>query len=321
MAWTDPTTKATGDLITAAYWNQMVGPSGNIAATGPGIVTTAGDTVYATGDNVLARLAIGNAGTVMSSTGSAVQWGLTLTNSISAGGTQTQAGATALTTMVNRVTVSGTDGDGVKLPAAIAGLEILIINDDSAQTIKVWPATGDSIDGGSANAVDANTLAAGSSRRYIAIDATNWYTASPAAPAGVPSDVVAYRASSAGTPTGWAEYTTARGRMVVGLVSGGTDGGTVGTALTNSQDKTHSHTGPSHAHTSPSRGGSTFSYSQTPYPWGSGVDFTSTHGSNLGASAGTSAGPLTYTAGTGATGTAATSDVLAYIQLMAIKSD
>ena len=321
MAWTDGVDYSTGQLISATIWNNYLGAAGDIDLTAPGVVTTAGDTVYATGDNVLARLAIGNAGTVMSSTGSAVQWGLTLTNSITAGSTQTQAGATALTTMVNRVTVSGTDGDGVKLPTAIAGLEILIINDDSAQTIKVWPATGDAIDGGSANAVDANTLAAGSSRRYIAIDATNFYTSSPAVPAGVPSDVVAYRASSAGTPTGWAEYTTARGRMVVGLVSGGTDGGTVGTALTNAQDKTHSHTGPSHAHTAPLSGGSDLCYSQTPYPWGSGANFTSTHGSNLGSNAQTSAGPLTYTEGTGATGTAATSDVLAYIQLMAIKSD
>jgi len=155
-----------------------MGSSGNLDQTAPGKVTTAGDTVYATGDNTLTRLAIGNAGTVMSSTGSAVQWGLTLTNSITAGSTQTQAGATALTTMVNRVTVSGTNGDGVKLPTAIAGLEILIINDDSAQTIQVWPNTSDAINGGSANAVDAQTLAAGGSRRYAAIDATNWYTIS-----------------------------------------------------------------------------------------------------------------------------------------------
>ena len=40
--------------------------------------------------------------------------------------------------------------------------------------------------------------------------------------------------------------------MIVGLVSGGTDEGTVGTALTDEQDKTHTHTGPSHTHTGPS---------------------------------------------------------------------
>lgn len=106
-------------------------------------------------------------------------WLLGVTNTITAGSTQSQAGATALTKNTNRVTVVGTNGDGVKLPTAVAGLEILIINDDSAQTIQVWPATSDAIDGGSANAVDANQIAAGSSRRYIAVDATNWYTATP----------------------------------------------------------------------------------------------------------------------------------------------
>ena len=225
MAWTDGVDYSTGQLISATIWNNYLGAAGNIDLTAPGVVTTGGDTVYATGDNTLARLAkgtarqnltmnsgatapewtnspaslmtgggdilqasgantparlaIGSGGMVLSSTGSAAQWGLTLTNSITAGSTQSQAGATALTTMMNRVTVVGTNGDGVKLPTAIAGLEIEIINDDSAQTIKVWPNTDDAIDGGSANAVDANQIDAGSSRRYIAIDATNWYTASP----------------------------------------------------------------------------------------------------------------------------------------------
>ena len=102
-----------------------------------------------------------------------------ISNSITAGSTQTQAGATALTADINRVTVSGTNGDGVALPTASAGREILIINDDSTQTIQIWPGSSfsDVIDGGSADAVDGNALAAGASRRYIAVDSTNWYTA------------------------------------------------------------------------------------------------------------------------------------------------
>ena len=100
-----------------------------------------------------------------------------VTDSITAGSTQTQAGATALTTEINRVTIVGTNGDGVKLPTAVAGYEILIINDDAAQNIQIWPASGDAIDGGSADAADGNTLAAGSARRYITTDTTNWYTA------------------------------------------------------------------------------------------------------------------------------------------------
>jgi len=126
-----------------------------------------------------------------------------VTNSITAGSTQSQAGATALTTDINRVTVSGTDGDGVKLPTAVAGAKVEIINDDAAQTIQIWPATGDAIDGGSANAVDANTLAPGGDRTYFSVDATNWYTKSsdePAASATVAG--IVELATTAETTTG-----------------------------------------------------------------------------------------------------------------------
>ena len=99
-----------------------------------------------------------------------------VTDSITAGATQTQAGATALTKDINRVTTVGADNDGVKLPTASAGLEILIINADAGQDIQIWPNTGDAINGGSANAVDSTALGEGASRRYIAMDATNWYS-------------------------------------------------------------------------------------------------------------------------------------------------
>jgi len=99
-----------------------------------------------------------------------------VTDSITAGATQTQAGATALTKDINRVTTVGSDNDGVKLPTAVAGLEILIINADAGQDIQIWPNTGDAINGGSANAVDGTPLGEGASRRYIAMDATNWYS-------------------------------------------------------------------------------------------------------------------------------------------------
>jgi len=42
-------------------------------------------------------------------------------------------------------------------------------------------------------------------------------------------------------PTGWSELTAARGRAVVGLPSGGTLAGTIGTALTNVENRAHSH--------------------------------------------------------------------------------
>ncbi len=110
-------------------------------------------------------------------TRSAVRKLQTSTDTITAGTTQTQAGATALTARINRVTVSAVNGDGVLLPTAEAGLEVLIINDDSTQNIDIWPNTADTIDGEAANAVDPNNLAAGAARRYVAMNATDWYTA------------------------------------------------------------------------------------------------------------------------------------------------
>jgi len=108
---------------------------------------------------------------------------------ITAGSTQTQAGATALTADINEVTVSGTDLDGVKLPSAAAGSTITIINADSAQSIQVWPATGDDIDGGATDAVDPTPLAAGGSRDYAAVDATSWFSLG-AAPAGAAGTIL-----------------------------------------------------------------------------------------------------------------------------------
>lgn len=59
----------------------------------------------------------------------------------------------------------------------------------------------------------------------------------------VPSALTAYFPDSC--PSGWSEYTDARGRYIVGLPSGGDKEGTVGTALSDKQDRAvgqHNHT-------------------------------------------------------------------------------
>ena len=61
MAWTAPTDRLTGDIISAAQWNALLGATGDLSLTATGIVTTQGDTVYATAANTLARLAKGTA--------------------------------------------------------------------------------------------------------------------------------------------------------------------------------------------------------------------------------------------------------------------
>lgn len=63
----------------------------------------------------------------------------------------------------------------------------------------------------------------------------------------VPSGTMLYF-DLAACPTGWTEYTTARGFYIVGLVSGGTKATAVGSALTDLENRTHTHTFP-HTHT------------------------------------------------------------------------
>jgi len=98
----------------------------------------------------------------------------TVNDTVTAGSTQTQAGATVLGMGLNRVTTASAN-DGVKFPLPGGGDECIIRNDSGA-TIKIWPQTSGKVDDGSADAVDANTLANNKSRAYRATDSTNWYT-------------------------------------------------------------------------------------------------------------------------------------------------
>ena len=98
---------------------------------------------------------------------------LTVSNNISAAGT-TQGAATALTSSVNRVTtVVAASAEGVKLPTAVAGKEVRIINSDAADTLKIFPNTSDKINDQAVNlSID---LASGARLTLVAVDATNWY--------------------------------------------------------------------------------------------------------------------------------------------------
>ena len=136
-------------------------------------------------------------------------------------------------------------------------------------------------------------------------DGTNWWGALISS--GVPTNGILHITGTS-VPTGFAEYTAGRGFLICGLVSGGTAAGTVGTAFTNQQDKTHSHTYNTviaHTHTIT-------------------VYSTNTNGTlqpKGGDNAGSTGTPPTNSTGdaSGTTATAATSDVLAYIQLLGIQ--
>ncbi len=73
MAWTAPRTWVTGEVVTAALMNTHL--RDNLLETSAATATTAGDLVYADAANSMgSRLAIGAAGTLLASTGSAPVW-------------------------------------------------------------------------------------------------------------------------------------------------------------------------------------------------------------------------------------------------------
>lgn len=86
-----------------------------------------------------------------------------------AGGGQT--GATALVQGVNEVTTVATAADSVKLPTAVAGLRVIVKNDGAA-ALAVFPFLADTIDDGSANA--SVTVQPGVSVSFTAINTINW---------------------------------------------------------------------------------------------------------------------------------------------------
>lgn len=96
-----------------------------------------------------------------------------LTTGLTAFATGGQASATALPSQFNEVTTAATAGDSVKLPAAVAGT-VVIVKNEGATSIDVFPTTGDTINDGAANA--AVKLPVGGTATFTAINATNWET-------------------------------------------------------------------------------------------------------------------------------------------------
>ncbi len=90
--------------------------------------------------------------------------------SITAGTTQTQAGATEATGSTNIVT-TGNANDGVVLTARNPGDTVYIIN-TSAVALKVYPPSGAAINGGSANA--AVVAKANSTTAFVCGSSTVW---------------------------------------------------------------------------------------------------------------------------------------------------
>jgi hypothetical protein len=95
------------------------------------------------------------------------------TDSITAHAGGGQGSAVPLTTSLNRITTVGTAGDSVVLPASAAGLQVTVINAAAANSLNVFPASGDAINALAANA--SYSLAAGKCATFFCPVAGNWY--------------------------------------------------------------------------------------------------------------------------------------------------
>jgi hypothetical protein len=90
---------------------------------------------------------------------------------VTAGTTQTQAGATALTGAINFVT-TGNANDGVQLPSSYALGDMVVVINSSGAALNVYPGTGGKINNGSADA--AKALAANMTGLYVSLGSNNW---------------------------------------------------------------------------------------------------------------------------------------------------
>jgi hypothetical protein len=85
-----------------------------------------------------------------------------------------QAGGVLINDMTTRITTVGSAADSVRLPVAVPGLILTVINAAAANSMNLFPATGEAINAGAANAAFA--VAAGKAVLCIATAAKQWHT-------------------------------------------------------------------------------------------------------------------------------------------------
>ena len=165
--------------------NVTLTANGNVTINAVGgariIATAIGANVTGT-LNVSGNANVGNLGTagLITATGNVTGDNLvatsyhirSITTGITAAGS-TQGTATALTKEINVVSTVSSGANGVVLPTAVAGI-VLIVNNTSANTLNVYPATGGAVNSGSTNA--AYSHVSGASIQYYATNGTQWYT-------------------------------------------------------------------------------------------------------------------------------------------------
>ena len=173
-----------GGLNTAENWAAVGADIGGDYATLAGTETLTNKTL--TSPTI-------DTGTINSPT---VNNALTLETGTAAAAGTVQGDATALSGSIAYDITAADAAKGVALPAAVAGLQVLIYN-NSVSPLFVYPATGDDINDGTANA--SITILGKRSVRFSALDATTWaatqveaaaQTVNPAADSGAGSTIL-----------------------------------------------------------------------------------------------------------------------------------
>jgi hypothetical protein len=123
MAWTDGSDKSSGDVITAAIWNSYLGAGDGIDAMETAKVTTAGDIVYATGDNTLARLGVGSARQVLQ---------------MNSGASAPEYAASAQSTMTAKGDILAASGANTLARLAVGANDKVLTADSSEATGLKW---------------------------------------------------------------------------------------------------------------------------------------------------------------------------------------
>lgn len=165
--------EATLSATAVNFQNNSLTTTGGGSLTGTwsdlGSVTTI-DINGGTVDGATIGASSAGTGTFTNLTSTTGTFTISTTAGITASTTQTQ-GQGALTRTMNEVSTVANNNDTVTLPAAAAGLVVYVAN-NGANTLQVFPASGDAIDGASVNT--AKTLTSGTNMQYVAHDATNW---------------------------------------------------------------------------------------------------------------------------------------------------
>jgi fibronectin-binding autotransporter adhesin len=92
---------------------------------------------------------------------------------LTAGTTQSVAGATLLDRVINNVTTVGTTGDAVKLPPIVESA-FLIVSNAGANSMTIYSNEGASVSINGTSGATGVALASGSTAFFVATDATHW---------------------------------------------------------------------------------------------------------------------------------------------------